>query len=72
MADLMERELGWNDEIENDGQAFSILQEGDYHFGVLSFERARHNGSDKIPPCNKAVLTLAILGPEYPYNKFLI
>ena len=30
---------------------------------MKKFERARHNGSEKIPPCNKAVLTLFLRGP---------
>lgn len=64
----LEKALDWNDEIENDGGAFSIIPEGDYAFGVKSFERGRHAGSEKIPACNKAVLTLTILGPEYPFK----
>lgn len=58
------RELEWDDEIQNDGGAFEVLPEGDYDFRVDKFERARHGGSDKIPPCNKAVLTLSVYGPE--------
>lgn len=56
------RELGWDDEIQHDGTPFQVLPEGDYLFSVKKFERARHNGSEKIPPCNKAVLTLALRG----------
>lgn len=55
-----DRELGWDDQIENDGGAFEVLPEGDYSFTVEKFERARHTGSDKVPPCNKAVLTLSV------------
>lgn len=57
------RELGWDDEIQHDGSPFQVLPEGDYLFSVKKFERARHNGSEKIPPCNKAVLTLSLRGP---------
>lgn len=57
------REFGWDDEIQNDS-AFQVLPEGDYRFSVKKFERARHNGSEKIPACNKAVLTLAIANGE--------
>lgn len=53
-----DRELGWNDEIENDSGDFEILPAGEYNFTVQGFERARHNGSAKLPPCNKAVVTL--------------
>lgn len=58
------RELGWDDEIENDSPEFIILPEGDYEFVVTKFERGRHNGSEKLPPCNKAILTLQIVGKE--------
>lgn len=60
----MERAFGWDDEIEKDGSDFILLPEGDYDFTVESFERARHNGSEKLPPCNKAILKLRIETPE--------
>lgn len=60
----MSRELNWDDEIENDGSPYEVLPEGDYDFRVAKFERARHNGSEKIPPCNKAVLTLEVSDSE--------
>ena len=59
MAD-MEREFNWDDTIEKDSTDFVLLQEGDYDFEVESYERARHGGSEKLPPCNKAVLKLRI------------
>lgn len=52
--------LDWDSEISNDGPEFLILPEGDYLFQVAEFERARHGGSAKLPPCNKASLTLEI------------
>ena len=58
------RELGWDDEIENDSPEFVILPEGDYEFVVTKFERGRHNGSEKLPPCNKAILTLQVAGEK--------
>lgn len=57
-------ELGWDGVIENDGSEFILLPEGDYDFEVVDFERARHAGSDKLPPCNKAVVQLKIDAPE--------
>lgn len=54
-------ELGWNDTIQHDSE-FEVLPEGDYTFEVTSFERGRHPGSDKLPPCNKAILTLRVQG----------
>lgn len=63
-----ERELSWDDEIEKDGGEFPLLPEGDYDFTVKSFQRGRHNGSEKIPPCNKAELTITIWGKNESVN----
>ena len=52
--------LDWDSTIEDDGQGFILLEEGDYEFTVSGMERARHNGSAKIPACNKAILTLSV------------
>lgn len=52
--------MDWDDAIENDGQEFVILPEGDYNFTVVDFERGRFPGSAKIPACNKATLTLQV------------
>lgn len=59
-----EREFGWDDEIQQDGSPFHVLPEGDYHFTVKKFERARHSGSEKIPACNKAILTVSVSSAE--------
>lgn len=64
MSSEMGRELGWDDQIENDGQDFIILPEGDYDFEVIEFERGRHAGSEKLPPCNKAVVHIKIETPQ--------
>lgn len=53
-------ELGWDAEIENDGAEFVVAEDGDYDFTVIGFERARFNGSDKMPPCNQAKLSIRI------------
>lgn len=58
--DEMNRELGWEEEIENDGNDFVLLNEGDYDFVVTKFERGRSKGSDKLPPCNMAILTIRV------------
>lgn len=55
-------ELDWDGQIENDSPDFVILPEDDYNFEVIDFERARHNGSDKLPPCNKAVVHIKVEG----------
>lgn len=55
-------EYGWEDEIVNEGGEFTLLPEGDYDFTVEKFERARHEGSAKVPPCNMAKITFTIWG----------
>lgn len=63
MAD-MDREFSWDDEIQNDGADFEILPEGDYNFEVTGVERGRHIGTEKLPPCGKAILTLKITSDD--------
>lgn len=58
------REFSWDDQIENDGPDFVTLPEGDYDFEVVEFERARHGGSEKLPPCNKAIIHIRIKGEK--------
>ena len=71
MSDYMNNNnmcMDWDDAIENDGQEFIVLDEGDYNFTVTEFERGRFPGSAKIPACNKATLTLEVMtekGPAY-------
>ena len=60
-----ERELGWDDEIVNDGPEFIVLPAGDYNFSVAKFERGRFAGSAKMPACNQATLELKIQSPEH-------
>ena len=64
MSNELGRELGWDEEIENDGPDFVLLPAGDYDFEVVDFERGRHNGSEKLPPCNKAIVHIRIEGKE--------
>ena len=56
--------LDWNDTLEKDEPDYILLPEGDYLFEVLDFARGRHPGSPKIPPCNRAELTLEVKTPE--------
>ena len=57
------RELSWEDVIENDS-SFTLLEEGEYDFTVVGFERARFAGSAKLPPCPQANLKLQIVAPN--------
>ncbi len=56
-------EIDWDSAIENDS-TFSLIPEGDYTFTVVKFERARHEGSAKLPSCHKAVLGLNVVGTD--------
>ena len=58
------REFGWDDEIQNDSPDRVVLPEGEYPFEVTKFERQRHPGSAKLPPCAMALLTIQIDGGE--------
>lgn len=53
-------ELDWDAEIKNEGKDFIVAEPGDYNFTVTGFERARHAGSEKIPPCKKAILSIRL------------
>lgn len=59
----IEREFGWDDTIEKDSE-FVVLPAGDYPFKVESFERSRFDGSDKMPPCNMAIVKIRVDGPN--------
>lgn len=63
MENTNEVALGWDDEIKKEND-FVLLQEGDYDFTVEGFERARFNGSEKMPACNQAILKIKVNGPE--------
>ena len=67
MADINNNQnmmMDWNDSIENDGQEFVLLPEGDYNFVVTGFERGRFPGGAKVPACNKASITVQVSAPE--------
>lgn len=59
-----EHELGWEDEITQDGAQFVSLTPGFYQFTVTNFERGRHTPNPtktgKLPACNKAIITIEI------------
>jgi len=65
MTQNIERELGWDDQIQKDGGDFILLPAGDYNFTVTKFERGRFAGSDKMPACNQAKLALTVHSPEH-------
>lgn len=58
------RELGWGDQISNDGETFVLAPAGDYSFEVTDMERDRSKGEGRLPSCNMAVLTIKVPTPE--------
>lgn len=60
---VIDREFGWEDEIERESD-FILAPAGDYDFVVTGVERARHEGSPKLPPCNKAIVSVKITTSE--------
>lgn len=52
--------FNWDALINGDNQPNPLLPEGDYKFKVVDFERGRFPGSTKLPPANKAILTLRV------------
>lgn len=62
-----DREYGWDEKpiSKPDEGGFVILPDGEYPFIVPLFERARHQGSEKLPPCNMAIVHLLVDGGEF-------
>ncbi|PKK98678.1 MAG: hypothetical protein CVV57_05695 [Tenericutes bacterium HGW-Tenericutes-2] len=60
MIDNKDMLMDWNDAIEEDGQEYVLLPEGDYNFTVTNFERGRFPGGPKVPACNKATITVQV------------
>ena len=68
MANNEVYQIGWDDEIKNDGEYTNeesvVLPEGNYPFEVIKTEKATYAGSDKIPACNMAKVFLRVDGGE--------
>ena len=58
------KELGWDDQIQEDGKEFITLPEGDYDFTIDHYERGRSQGKGKLPPCNMAIVHFLIRNPH--------
>lgn len=59
-----ERELTWDDAIENDGPEYTLLPEGEYPFRIEGLERKRYNGGAKLPACPMAELKILVTAPD--------
>lgn len=75
MDENIGRELDWDEAIELNPSTFVLLPEGEYDFKVIKFERQRHTGSAKLPPCPKAAITVEVSGvngtTQITHNLFL-
>lgn len=56
--------IDWDGEVTNEQKEYTLLPEGEYPFTVTGFERARFEGSAKLPPCSMAKLTITIHGGD--------
>lgn len=62
------RELDWESEIVQEEMELPHLPDGDYPFQIVNLEKTRHQPKyndrgemqGKIPPCNKAILTVRV------------
>lgn len=50
----------WDSTISNKNEKKVLLNDGNYNFKVIGFERGYFNGSDKMIACPKANLTLNV------------
>ena len=60
MSDFENQSLGWDEDVSAESREFVVLPNGTYDFVITGFERGQFNGSAKLPPCNKATITLQI------------
>jgi len=65
MAEDNGKSLGWDDQIEGDGD-FQLIPAGEYGFRVDKLEKKWFKGSEKMCACNQVELTLEILGDDGP------
>ena len=59
-------EMTWDMSIEDDSEGYRLLTPGEYNGRIVRFERGRFKGSKKMPPCNKAVITISVDAPGEP------
>ena len=63
----IDREYGWDDEINNEGGDFEPLPEGDYDFEIVKVERARSKDNTEhggLPSCNMAKVTFKLFAAD--------
>ena len=50
------REFSWDGDTITADDNYILLPPGDYNFTIAKFDRTRSKGSEKMPPCNMAVV----------------
>ena len=55
-----DREFSWDGDTITRDDEFILLEPGDYPFTIEKFERSRSQGSEKMPPCNMAVIYFTV------------
>jgi hypothetical protein len=61
--------------LEVEEQEYVLLEPGEYQFKVDDIEFGEHNGSAKIPPCGKVVVSLSVdteQGKAFMKNNFYV
>lgn len=54
------REFSWDGDTITRDDEFILLEPGEYPFTIEKFERSRSQGSEKMPPCNMAVVYFTV------------
>lgn len=57
-------ELSWDSTISKEAEDFPVLPAGTYAFEVISMERGRFAGSEKMHACPSAQLTIKVTAPD--------
>lgn len=66
------RAMEWDEDATATTNEFTVLEPGTYTFRVEDFARAEYNGSDKIPACHEADVTISCANPEGAQAKLTV
>ena len=56
--------LDWDSELSGESNGFVVLPEGICTIEIMELTRGRYKGSEKLPPCNEAVLKIKATTPN--------
>ena len=59
-----EKVFSWDDEFTEVEDSYQVVPAGDYDFTIVDFDRARFEGSDKMPACPQAKITYEVTAPD--------